>query len=317
MKIIFNFIGILVLIIQFAFRGNIESRLVNKDEKFLLGKSLFYDSILSLNRDLSCGTCHLQRNSFSYIEEKRYGISKRVTIIKSVPQLFNIKSDGYYLSDGSIKTLSLQVYKPVRNPEEMNLSWKSATERVNKERRYKELFRQIYLTETIDSSQIVDALTYFVENLISNESRFDKWNRNEVKLTELEYDGYLFFCGDVANCSNCHELDIQKQIKLANNSSFQCEDRHELNDKMVNFHKTPRLVNIALTFPYMHDKRFESLEDVLLYYSSNPCSRGIASDSDPLKRRTFSDYEKKALLAFLNSLTDTIALNSPKFKKGM
>jgi cytochrome c peroxidase len=71
------------------------------------------------------------------------------------------------------------------------------------------------------------------------------------------------------------------------------------------------LRNIALTAPYMHDGRFETLEEVVEHYNSgikaHPNLHFALRDfqtSQP-KRLNLSNSEKQALVAFLRTLTDS------------
>jgi cytochrome c peroxidase len=71
---------------------------------------------------------------------------------------------------------------------------------------------------------------------------------------------------------------------------------------------TPTLRNVALTAPYMHDGRFKSLEEVIDHYSSG-VQRSLTLDPNLSKHPTegmqLSRTDKKALVAFLKTLTDT------------
>lgn len=70
--------------------------------------------------------------------------------------------------------------------------------------------------------------------------------------------------------------------------------------------KTPSLRNVALTAPYMHQGQFETLDDVLEYYST--LEGAIILDHHDemiLAPRNFTAQQKADLIAFLESLTDT------------
>jgi cytochrome c peroxidase len=80
---------------------------------------------------------------------------------------------------------------------------------------------------------------------------------------------------------------------------------------------TPTLRNIALTAPYMHDGRFETLEEVVEHYNSG----GKASLTvDPLMKHVgtglnLTTQEKADLVAFLRSMTDSTFINDTRFTK--
>jgi cytochrome c peroxidase len=80
--------------------------------------------------------------------------------------------------------------------------------------------------------------------------------------------------------------------------------------------KSPTLRNIALTAPYMHDSRFETLEEVIIHYSF-----GLENSTtiDPLMKKIanggvqLSALERANLLAFLKTLTDDDFLTNPEY----
>jgi len=61
---------------------------INND-KATLGRVLFYDKNLSLNRSTSCGSCHLQQNAFSDVSAFSKGFSGKLTKHNSLP-IFNM-----------------------------------------------------------------------------------------------------------------------------------------------------------------------------------------------------------------------------------
>ena len=78
------------------------------------------------------------------------------------------------------------------------------------------------------------------------------------------------------------------------------------------------LRNIALTGPYMHDGRFATLPEVLDHYSGHIAGGPTLSPTlrDSVGRPVLlhlTDIEKKALLAFLNTLTDSTFITDPRF----
>ncbi len=85
--------------------------------------------------------------------------------------------------------------------------------------------------------------------------------------------------------------------------------------------KTPTLRNIELTAPYMHDGRFATLEEVLDHYNEHVNIN--RTDIDLLMQDTNNDTsssflaltknEKKAIIAFLKTLTDEKFINNKSF----
>ena len=76
--------------------------------------------------------------------------------------------------------------------------------------------------------------------------------------------------------------------------------------------KVPTLRNIQFTFPYMHDGRFKTLNEVVKHYNFGiKTSKTLAKQlQSPLN---LSDNERTEIIAFLKTLTDNDFLFSPKF----
>ena len=83
--------------------------------------------------------------------------------------------------------------------------------------------------------------------------------------------------------------------------------------------KAPSLRNIAIWPPYMHDGRFGTLDEVLEHYSTgivdHPNLHHLLRDEngDPF-RFNFTEEEKAALLAFLNTLNDFRVISDARYR---
>jgi cytochrome c peroxidase len=141
----------------------------------------------------------------------------------------------------------------------------------------------------------------------------------------------LFF--DKYDCNSCHQLQAPfNGYQLAGDGQFGGFANIGLDETPTDpgvfkvsgnpadegKFKIPSLRNVALTAPYMHDGRFETLEDVLGHYSENIeetenlDSRLRAADGSAVQFH-IPGAEKRAIIAFLNSMTDYQMINDPKF----
>ena len=77
-----------------------------------------------------------------------------------------------------------------------------------------------------------------------------------------------------------------------------------------NAFKVPTLRNVALTAPYMHNGRFQTLEEVLSFYAAG-AGKGAGLDlpnlDDKVRQFSLSDQEQHDLISFLHALTDESA----------
>lgn len=292
-----------------------------------LGRHLFYDPILSADSTMSCSSCHDPILAFTDGKSMSTGIDGIVGS-RSAMSLINI---GYNYRglfwDGRVATLEEQALLPIEDPIELNHSWSEVVEDIQRHESYPRMFRKAYgieSTDEITEDLITKAIAQYERILISGtNSKYDRAiNYNTVAFTELEQHGFDLFIdagdGDTvdAECSHCHHGGLFMGDLFFNNGIDETSDPESLLDlgrgaitgfdiDMGKF-KAPTLRNIVLTAPYMHDGRFTTLEEVIDHYDSggHP-SPNLDQNIRPL---SLSDYDKKALVAFLNTLTDTTYL---------
>ena len=202
--------------------------------------------------------------------------------------------------------------------------------------RYPERFFDAFGTTEITEDYVVMAIAQFLRTMVSADSKFDRWRRGEVELTDSEYSGYQIFLregGDPeevpggqfgGDCFHCHgEAGLQFTDHLFHNNgldpSFEADPGRALvtgSPLDSGLFRTPTLRNVALSAPYMHDGRFQTLEEVLEHYNSG----GVPSSTiDPFMKYTtgglsLAPSQKADLLAFLHTLTDTSFVQNPDFQ---
>lgn len=139
--------------------------------------------------------------------------------------------------------------------------------------------------------------------------------------TLLEDDGRRLF---VKNCTKCHSpiRPLQNVFEACNGLDVAYKDQGKgaitglTSDNGV--FKSPSLRNIALSAPYMHDGRFRTLEQVVNFYNNDiqdhPNLHPTLRDANGKpKRLNMSTADKKALVAFLHTLTDDAIASDRRF----
>ncbi|MBP9152996.1 MAG: c-type cytochrome, partial [Flavobacteriales bacterium] len=226
--------------------------------------------------------------------------------------------------DGREATLEDQALKPVTNPIEMNAKWPEVEAKLNANADYKLLFKQAYDVDYIDSLTVAKAIAQFERTLISGNSRFDKWyNQQAIQLTESELRGFILYNGEGADCFHCHGLGgLITDNRFHNNgldTDFSADEGRFLftgNDADKGKFRTPTLRNIEFTAPYMHDGRFQTLEQVVDHYSHDIQA---SATIDPLMELVgnggaqLTQQDKDDLIAFLKTFTDDGFLSNPQF----
>ncbi|MDX1349959.1 MAG: cytochrome c peroxidase [Putridiphycobacter sp.] len=295
-----------------------------------LGRYLFYDPILSSDSSIACATCHQQAFAFSD-GHKRFSEGINNTKLKrNTPALFNLAWNEALFWDGKAENIEHQVFFPVTDHQEMDLNWQMAERRLNKSTFYRNLFLNAFGVAEIDSVLVSKAIAQFERTILSYNTRLDRALRREVFLTKEELKGLeLLNDQSKGNCLHCHPTDanfVGSTGKFSNNGLDVANSPSDYKDKGrggvtgipndMGLFKIPSLRNIAVTAPYMHDGRFNTLEEVLDFYTEG-VNKSINIDSkmhfSHATGVSLSAEEKKQIIIFLNALTDSVLISSKAF----
>ena len=306
-----------------------------------LGRRLFYDPRLSANGKVSCSTCHIQRLAFTDGRTTGVGVSGKPLMFNSMSLANLMWGPQRFFWNGRADSLEEQVLTPLQHPDEMAQDLRGLVKELAADARYRELFETAY--GQISSSAITRALASFERTLVSCNSRYDQFLRGEITLEPQEELGRKLFMAhpDVkvslrgANCIDCHSqfLTSGSSARYDGFSNNGLDDEEHLqpglqvltgNPAHRGMFKVPSLRNIDLTAPYMHDGRFNTLEQVLDHYDGgikysstlSPLiveadNRGAAAAGKISLHLTAG--EKAAIIAFLHTLTDRDFVTAERF----
>ena len=283
-------------------------------EGFILGRKLFYDTKLSRDNTISCGSCHQQFAAFSHLDHKTshgiYGLFGT----RNAPPLYNLNWQTNFMWDGGVNHIEVQPLAPITNPVEMDENMNNIVAKLQGDANYRAMFKEAFGTETVNTQLIFKAITQFQGMLVSYNSKYDKYSRGETTLTTNEMNGLNVF---QQKCNACHTAPLFTNFDYVNNgldNVFADEGRAKITllPSDSGTFKVPSLRNVQLSRPYMHDGRFETLEQVLDHYSggiknSNTLSP-LLNSGIPL-----TSQEKKDIIAFLKTLTDNTFKNDKRF----
>lgn len=285
-------------------------------KQFELGRKLFYDPILSENNTISCGSCHQQSGAFAHIDHRvSHGINGLVGT-RNAPPMFNLAWMPAFMWDGGINHIETMPLAPITNPVEMDLPMATTIARLNASAEYKALVKDAFGANTITDYHLFKAFAMFMANIVSGNSRYDQYMQGKTTaLTPDEIAGKNLF---MDKCATCHRPPLFTDFSYRNNGldSIFTDDtgrNHitQLQEDMGKF-KVPTLRNVALSYPYMHNGRTETLEDVLDHYS-NGIKQSPTLDPALQNGIALSPIEKANILAFLNALTDDDFVNNPAY----
>lgn len=313
-----------------------------------LGRYLFYDGRLSGRTHpdslMSCATCHLQQKSFEagidhpiFEGGRPFGLSGLHTHHVMLP-LVNLiwNSSGYgwngFLypdnTNENMRNLEDMVRLAVLAKDEIDGDTTRVKELFQSLDGYPQLFEKAFGSKDITFSNIERAIAQFIRTFISANSKFDSYMRGESQLTPSELNGYVLFTteegGDCFHCHGGFGNPLFTTHLFYNNGKDNVftdpMDRYYITQNLMDkgAYKASSLRNIELQGPYMHDGRFETLEEVIDFYSEGLVQSPLA---DPLMHHIINggnkltQSEKTDLLNFIRTLRDDDFLTNPGYSK--
>jgi len=286
-----------------------------------LGRRLFHDSRLSGNGRQSCAACHQSEVAFVDAGQRVSvgAVGQRGT--RNSMSLENLAWQTAFFWDGRASTLREQVLQPIENPLEMHASLARVVTQLETAD-YAPDFSRAFGSVEISADRVARALEQFLLTRVSHDSKFDRSLRAAAELTAEEQRGFELFHTEYdpahgqygADCFHCHGGALFTDSTFHNNGLDVAGGGRDLGRFLVTTHradvakfKTPSLRNVALTAPYMHDGRFNTLEDVIQHYATG-VKRSATLDPNLAKHPDggvpLTEGDQRALVAFLKSLTD-------------
>lgn len=308
--------------------------------KAILGRVMFYDKSLSKDGTISCASCHKQEIGFS--DDKRvspgvYGrLGNRNAIalasVASFASYYGTDINGSsairFFWDNRAPTAGEQNKGSLTNPSEMDMHMNEVVDVVRSQPYYQPLLRKAFGTSDITADQVNEAIAHFVNAMGSYKSKFDEEASKGVYemspfpgFTASENHGKTIY---MANCATCHSYDMGGPLRYFANNGLDANFTSDSgvggvsgSPEQVGCFKVPTLRNIALTAPYMHDGRFQTLAEVVEHYNSGiqdhpNLDYKLKKNGNPI-RMNLSESDKQDLVNFLHTLTDPHFTTDPRF----
>lgn len=294
-----------------------------------LGQHLFFDPILSADSTMACASCHFPEKAFT----DNLAFSTGIDGIEGTRSSMSLVNQAFYNTglfwDGRVGTLEAQALLPVEDPIELHNNWSDLMDKLREHELYQELFRKAFGIEysgEMTKELAAKSLAQYQRIIISGNSKFDLTLRNESALSDEELNGFNMFFDfpdtKDAECGHCHAAPLMTDNTFKNNGITGVDDLDDFVDKGFGAltgnpldngkFRVPSLRNIELTAPYMHDGRFETLDEVIDHYiTGGHPSPNKDAQMIPL---TLNEEEKGNLKAFLLTLTDTSYLENEFIK---
>ncbi|MBO9699566.1 MAG: hypothetical protein J7604_05105 [Sporocytophaga sp.] len=293
-----------------------------------LGKLLFFDPRLSGGNNMSCATCHNPEKGFTDGRNLTVTTGLIRDNTRNTPSLLDVAFQKAFFYDGRAYQLEQQVFDVVHNKNEMHSTLDEAISKLNKSVEYRMLFDKAFEDKSgITAYNIQKAISEYEKTLVTFNSAFDKYVQGDLtRLSKEAVDGYNLFAGK-ALCGSCHFFPVFNGAvpPFYNDSEFEVlgvpayvgakvvdPDKGRFNvtgvKEFMYAFKTPTVRNSAITAPYMHNGIYNTLEEVVdFYHKGGGAGLGIAIENQtlPFDSLDLNAYEKKAIVSFLKSLTDT------------
>jgi cytochrome c peroxidase len=281
-----------------------------------LGRRLYYDPVLSVDKTVACASCHHPDRGFADNKPFSEGVGKKLGGRNS-PTVFNAAYSTTQFWDGRAPSLEEQAKGPVQNPVEMAHTLAGVEQRLHADATYKAEFDRAFGPGAITYEKVAYAIASFERTVLSGNSPFDRYyyGGDKKALSPAAIRGFqVFRRADKGNCAACHE--IADKYALFTDNKFHnlgVGVKDEMPTDLGRYavtkveadkgcFKTPSLRNVAQTAPYMHDGSLKDLKQVVDFYigggNSNPFRDAKIKPLDFL-----TGQERADLLEFLKSLT--------------
>lgn len=288
------------------------------EEGIELGRKLFYDGRLSKDGNYPCASCHQQIAGFGTFEHDRsHGYNGSHTL-RNAPVLFNLAWAPSYHWDSAYVSLYHETAQPINDPIEMAENFDNVVRKLLEDDEYPALFRNVFHTDFIRPEHIQKALEQFTGSLISANSKYDRFQRDEINFTSDELAGYALF---QQHCNSCHPEPLFTDFSYRNIglpvdpllNDYGKMRVTGLSSDSLKF-RVPTLRNVDISSNYMHDGRFASLLQCLNHYKN-----GIQDSPtlDPLLAGgiNLDASETNQLVRFLRTLTDSSFITNPRLAR--
>ena len=298
-----------------------------------LGRMLFYDPLLSKDGSQSCASCHLQANGFSDPDRFSIGV-EGLPGKRQAMSVFNLAwHSNEFFWDGRATLLRDQALLPIQDPLEMNETLANVINKLSNSQDYKDQFSRAFGSAEVTAEKMALAMEQFMLSVVSSDSKYDRYLVGEVELTESEERGRQLFETEYnpffpqfsgADCAHCHGGSNFENDQYMNNGLDTDDMMTDIGREAVTQNpmdrgkfKVPSLRNIELTAPYMHDGRFQTLEEVIDHYNEGI---KMSSTADPTVINTMesglflTDQDKVDLINFLKTLTDESLATNPAYQ---
>lgn len=285
--------------------------------KIALGEQLFFDTRLSRTKKMSCETCHVPEKGWTdgLVLSPKFDGSLNT---RHSPTLYGAAFYPELYWDGRAKGLEAQILAAWKG--QMGAAPDTIAAEIGAIKGYAAAFEKEFGgAPTADG--IVKALASFVRTIHAGDTPWDRRPQGEAEKYAGEVGAGFKVFSETAHCTNCHlpplfsdtqfhnvgigfdkeKPDLGRGKHLADAAAKAGQPAPAAAESLAGAFKSPSLRGLALTAPYFHDGRAATLEEAVDLMLKG----GIKNPhlDEKLQAYPVTDDERRALLAFLRSLT--------------
>lgn len=287
-------------------------RVPNRELLVSLGQSLFFERRLSTSGSTSCASCHLPDRAFA--DDRRFSVGDRGReTARNTPALLGRPAVGYQFWDGRAVSLVEQVFGPLEDPDEMSDTIENAILRLQALPEYRRRFHEVF-DGGISAERLARSIAAFVETLHAMPSDYEVAKAEGI-LSPSVIQGEALFRGK-GKCDLCHSGGRFTDERF-HNTGVAWKGSHDLGRAQLSGRsedtrafKTPSLIELMRTAPYMHDGSLAKLDEVVEHYAAGGSPEDEFQDPiiEPIE---LSTAEREDLVAFLRALSSERAFLPP------
>lgn len=276
---------------------------VNNNAMVVLGQLLFWDPILSGEKDVACATCH--HPNFAYADGRALpigvggqglgparidGVPDDIGIFgRNSPTIINTAFNGISPNgninpatapmfwDNRARSLETQALGPLLSFEEMRghafgpeVALDSIVARLQNNVQYNTLFADAFgNNNSISSDNIAAAIAAFERTIVATDSPFDRFQAGDQDaLSQAQIRGLNRF-QDIG-CDDCHSGPMFSDFEL---HVVGVPDHNQLSRSDAGANgtyafRTPTLRNLNMTGPYFHNGTGNTLQQTIQFYTT-------------------------------------------------
>lgn len=321
--------------------------------KVELGRRLFYDRRLSVNRTMSCASCHQQALAFTDGLARSVGATGETHPRGAMSLVNSAYASRLTWANQLLQRLEFQAMVPLFGEDPVEMGMAGRDEQIVEWLRTDPIYRTTFpdaFPDDADPYSLLNAvrsIASFVRSIVSFDSPYDRFLFGDTSaMSPSALRGMSLFFSERLECFHCHGgyhfTDSSTHADTAVESvGFHNTGLYNIggtgaypadntglyavtgNRRDMGRFKAPTLRNIAVTAPYMHDGSIATLDEVIRHYEAGGRTIEAGENAGNGSRNPYkslfiqgfmlTEEERADVLAFLESLTDESVLTDPSF----